>query len=118
MTVQDLLRDVSKKTKIEYNQVDNTVKKMVAVMNDGEYSTVGKITKMLRSLKKKKDVIKISKQTTEETGYPYEEVFPVVEYMLDIMKKTLSTGGIPAIMKMVKEMKENKKLEKKQKKSD
>ena len=118
MTVQDLLKDVSRKTKIEYDQVDNTVKTMVAVMNDGDYSTVGKITKMLRSLKKKKDIIKISKQTAEETGYLYEEVFPVVEYMLGIMKKTLSTGGIPAIMKMVKEMKENKKLEKQKNKTD
>ena len=106
MTLYDVVKQISKETSIPEEKVDVILTQMTCVLNE-EFISNGGLTKIMKLAKKKEGLPYLIDETAERTEADREEVSKVVNYMVNVLGKSLKSGGVKKVLEIIKSIKKS-----------
>ena len=105
MTLYDVVKQISEKTSIPEENVDVILTQMTCVLNEEFISGNGGLTKIMKLAKKKEGLPYLIDETTERSECDREDVSKVVNYMVNVLGKSLKSGGVKKVLEIIKSIK-------------
>lgn len=106
MTLYEVVKQISEKTLISEETVDVVLTEMTNVLNE-EFISNGGLTKIIKLAKKKEGLPYLIDAAAERSGAEREDVVKVVNYMVDVLSKSLKSGGVKKVLQIIKSIKKS-----------
>lgn len=105
MTLYNVVKQISKETLLSEETVDIVLTQMTCVLNEEFISGSGGLTKIMKLAKKKEGLPYLIDETTERSECDREDVSKVVNYMVNVLGKSLKSGGVKKVLEIIKSIK-------------